>query len=309
MRLKELLRERGLTGAALRRAMERGRVRLRGVPTVDLGREVGDPATVEVLEGGPRLTPGRDLVFLHRSPGLVVVWKPAGLLAVPAPRKQERSVLGVVRAAFGEALPVHRIDQPTTGVMMVALDKATQKAVKDLLERHEVRREYLALVHGSFPAEEWTVSTELVRDRGDGLRGSVVLPNTPVRRRHAPPTPTVVQPRKAATTHLRRLAVVSPRATLMEARLETGRTHQVRIHLADLGAPILGDPLYASTGIARMAPRLALHARTLALTHPLTGEAIEVHTELPDDLERTRRQLAEASPRRERHSPSGKRSR
>ncbi|MBN2799964.1 MAG: RluA family pseudouridine synthase [Deltaproteobacteria bacterium] len=308
MRLVELLRERGLTGGEMRRALERGRVRLLGVPTADLNREIEDPADIEVLEQAPRLQPGRDLIFLRQVGGLLVVWKPAGLLSVPAPGRREASVLNEVRRSFGEALAVHRLDQGTSGLMMVALDTRTQGAIKDLLEAHEVRREYLALVAGAFPEETWTARSDLVRDRGDGLRGSSVLPNSPILRRpERDKPPRYGQDARLSITHFRRVGNPTPKVTLMEASLETGRTHQVRIHLAELGAPILGDPLYAPQAVSRQGPRLALHARTLSLLHPLTGEQVTVNTALPDDLERFRRDLVERYERSQSREPRGDR--
>lgn len=294
MQVGSWLREQGLSGGELRKLVERGGVRLHGVPTSDLARELHDPKMISILKDGPKLQPGRDLVILRRAPGLVVVWKPSGLLSVPAPGRREPSVLGRVRALFGEALPVHRLDQATTGVMMVALDERTQTAIKDMLERHEIQREYLAIVAGVFPVERWTAESELVRDRGDGLRGSAFLPESPIARR----APREVTPKsrtgaRRAVTHLERIAAPAAQNSLLLARLETGRTHQVRIHLSELGTPILGDTLYAPHGVARQGPRLALHARALALKHPFTGEEIRVETCLPDDLEYLRRALWE----------------
>jgi 23S rRNA pseudouridine1911/1915/1917 synthase len=125
-------------------------------------------------------------------------------------------------------------------------------------------------VQGEFP-ETATVRNTLVRDRGDGLRGS------------GPGG-------KPAATHFKRVELLRG-ATLVEARLETGRTHQVRIHLAELGHPVLGDRLYGPR-VANAAPRLALHAWRLAFKHPFGGKEVKVEVPLADDMDRLRRDLA-----------------
>ena len=231
-----------------------------------------DPGQITVDPSAPRLQPGRDPAILWRDPHFAVVWKPPGFLAVPAPRAGgHKSVLGAVKRALGEALPVHRLDEGTSGLMMVARTPAAQEALKDLLERHEIERRYLAIVQGHPPDRPTTRHSWLLRDRGDGLRGS---------------TPAGTQPEgsKEAITHLRLVEALGPKAALVEARLETGRTHQVRIHLAELGHPLLGDPLYAPRPVAARAPRLALHAAVLGLQHPMTREALRFEIPLADDL-------------------------
>ena len=117
-----------------------------------------------------------------------------------------------------------------------------------------------------------TVRNTLVEDRGDGRRG-------------AGPGG------KAATTHLRAVEAVGRRCSMVEARLETGRTHQVRIHLAEAGFPVLGDRVYAPRGVAAVGPRLALHAWRPGLQHPMTGQTLQLEAPLADDLEHLRRDL------------------
>ena len=277
-RLDQHLRSLGLSAGAAREALRSGKVLLRGVPTSDGGRDV-DPAEVQHRPDARRLTPGRDVVFLHRDEHLVVCWKPAGLLSVPAPRADgHRSVLGLVKTVCGSAFPVHRLDEETSGLLMVARTERAQLALKDLLERHEIERGYLALVKGRFPLAEQRLHSFLVRDRGDGLRGSA--------EGHPP------RDAREATTRARAIEHLHQDASLVEARLETGRTHQVRIHLSERGHPVLGDPLYAPSSVARRAPRLALHAAILGLRHPITGQQLRWEAPLADDLEVLRRSLA-----------------
>jgi 23S rRNA pseudouridine1911/1915/1917 synthase len=242
-------------------------VLLDGVPTADGGREI-DPGRVRWVPDARRIQVGRDPVLLRHDRHLAWVWKPSGWLAVPAPGRHDPSVVRWVAKILGAGLPVHRLDEGTSGVMIVARDETSQAKMKDLFEVHAVERRYLALVRGRVGAA-FTRSSTLVRDRGDGLRGS------------GPGG-------KPATTHVTPLQVLR-QATLIEARLETGRTHQVRIHLAEAGHPLLGDPLY---GDGRGAPRLALHAAVIGFVHPRTGERVRVETPLADDLEVLRRRLS-----------------
>ncbi len=227
-----------------------------------------DAAAVRVDPRAPRIQVGRDPVSLFHDPHLAVIWKPSGLLSVAAPGRRDSHVLAAVARWFGSSYPVHRLDEETSGLMMVALTEKCQTALKAAFEAHEVQRQYLAMVRAGFPMEK-TVSTTLVRDRGDGKRGS------------GPDG-------KPATTHFRRLEEWRG-GTLVRATLETGRTHQVRIHLSEGGFPIWGDELYGGRQAMRYAPRLALHAFRLAFRHPVTGKPMAFASPLADDLERLRR--------------------
>ena len=289
MRLSDHLKHLGLSSADAKRAMRSGRVRLHGIPTADAGREV-QPFQIEVLPEGPKLTPGRDLVLVHRDEHFVVVWKPAGMLSVQAGKAGGHlNVVSLVRKLTGgDAYPVHRLDQDTSGLMMVARTVSAQTTLKAQLEVHSVERAYVALVMGRPPSARWVVSNHLVEDRGDGLRGSI-----------APPIPPFAKRAKTTFSSLER---VGKRANLVEARLETGRTHQVRIHLSEAGLPILGDTRYGAPAAQRLAPRLALHAAVLGIDHPTTGERLRFTCGLPDDIEQVRRGLVHAhtSPTRKR---------
>jgi 23S rRNA pseudouridine1911/1915/1917 synthase len=273
--LLEVLRARGLAGNDARRALESGKVWIQGMPTSDGGRDVV-PDEVELRPDAPRLSPGRDVAILHRDRHVALVYKPAGVLAVAAPgRARGRDLMSQLARILGAALPVHRLDEGTSGVMAVALTPEGQAAMKGLFERHAIERRYLALVQGVPPEAPTTVRGTLVRDRGDGRRGSGNREDATARE---------------AITHLRRLEALRG-AALVEARLETGRTHQIRIHLAEQGFPILGDDLYGRGNSVRRSPRLALHAAVLAFRHPLTGEDVARRIPLADDLEILRRRM------------------
>ena len=248
----------------VRELLASGKVFYGGVPTGDGGRMV-DETRVLVRSDAPRMRPGVDPAIVWRDASFVVVYKPPGMLAVPAPHRRETNVMAFVGKLLGSAFPVHRIDEGTSGLMMVALTTQAQAALKGILEEHAVERRYLALVRGRFPPGERRVESMLVRNRGDGFRGTGEGETA-----------------RKAITHFRAIEGFGS-VTLVEARLETGRTHQVRIHLSEKGFPILGDPLY---GDGKGAPRLALHAAVLGFTHPVTGAAMRWEAPLADDLDR-----------------------
>jgi 23S rRNA pseudouridine1911/1915/1917 synthase len=200
--------------------------------------------------------------------------RPAGRKTPPAPGKR-RSV-PPVRA-------VHRLDRDTSGLLVFARTAQAEQVLSQQFRRHTTWRRYLAVVQGRVPAQ--TIESRLVRDRGDKRRGSTTHP----------------QLGKLAVTHIRPLEELGP-YTLIECRLETGRTHQIRIHLAENGHPLCGEKVYHQPLFQPPipdlsgAPRLALHAAELGFEHPLSGEHLRFEMPLPDDLrefiERLRRQPA-----------------
>jgi len=276
-RLIDCLRSMELTNREAKDLLETGKVMYCDIPTAYGGREV-DASRVVINRSAPRIKPNRDLAIIHRDEQMLIVYKPPGMMAVSAPgRRDTKNVIGVVRHLLGMAYPVHRLDEFTSGLMMVALNEECQRRIKTLLFHHRVERGYLALVNGKFPEEPCTVKSMMVRNRGDGLRGSSIDEDE--------------VDGKEAVTHLKLREYLGGNVSLIEARLETGRTHQVRIHLNEKGFPVLGDTLYASTGISRAAPRLALHAFKLEIKHPFTNKKLAFEAPLADDLEALRRLL------------------
>jgi len=166
---------------------------------------------------------------------------------------------------------VHRLDRDTSGLMVFARTVPAERGLVQQFRRHTIRRSYLTVVHGH-PAAQ-TIRSHLVRDRGDGRRGSTTLPNTG----------------QLSVTHLRPLERLGP-YELLECRLETGRTHQIRIHLSEAGHFVCGDKVYCQPLFEKPkpdrsgAPRLALHAREIGFLHPISGEPLHFEMELPDDL-------------------------
>jgi 23S rRNA pseudouridine1911/1915/1917 synthase len=257
-----------------RKALETGKVYLLDAPTASAARVLEAPEQLSVRANAPRVRVGVDAVIVYRDQHLAVVAKPSGMLSVPAPgRRRDRTVIGEVSRAIGGVLAVHRLDEATSGVMLVARTESAQRQLKQLWTIHDIERRYLALVGGRFPSEPITVHNWLVRNRGDGKRGAGDA--------DAPDA-------REAITHLSFVEAVGAGASLIEARLDTGRTHQVRIHAAGLGHPILGDPLYGG----RRGSRLALHAHVLAFPHPVTKKRLRFVAPLADDLDALRRRLA-----------------
>ncbi len=162
---------------------------------------------------------------------------------------------------------VQRLDKETSGLVVFARTVPAKRALKNQFRAHSVHRRYDALVHGS--AENATFRSRLVKDRGDGVSGSTDNPTLG----------------REAVTHVRVLARLAG-ATHVECRLETGRTHQIRIHLSEAGHPLLGERVYVRghAGELIAAPRLMLHARELGFVHPTNGRDLDFVDPLPEDM-------------------------
>jgi 23S rRNA pseudouridine1911/1915/1917 synthase len=217
---------------------------------------------------GPALAEFR---IVHEDGALLVVDKPAGVVVHPA-RGHESGTLAQAladRAAGGgdpyRAGIVHRLDRDTSGLLVVAKSDATHRALKELLQARELRREYLALVDGLPPAHSGTIDAPIGRDRRDRVLHSIETD----------------KPREART-HFTLLEPLAHEA-LLRVRLETGRTHQIRVHMQAIGHPVVGDRAY--DGPMRFGlKRQFLHAERLAFPHPVTGEELELESPLPADL-------------------------
>lgn len=202
---------------------------------------------------------------------LLVVDKPAGVVVHPARGHRGATLAEALagRAAGGEdparAGIVHRLDRDTSGLLVVAKSDATHRALQEAIRTRELRREYLALVEGCPPARSGTIDAPIGRDRRVRTRMS---------------TDTDV-PREARTHFTLERAL--PDTALLRVVLETGRTHQIRVHLQAIGHPVAGDPDYGTAGLLGLA-RQFLHAARLAFAHPITGAPVDVASPLPPDL-------------------------
>ena len=232
------------------------------------GRTVRAGQRIEVNVGGalerPREAAPHRIV--HVDPHVIVVDKPAGLVTAPTPESDRGDLLDLLSREFGEVYLVHRLDLPTSGLLVFARTREANKRLGDAFKLHDVDREYRAVAIGEVTAQ--TIERPI-----EG---------------------------RTATTHVRPVGPLSG-ATLLDVRLETGRTHQIRIHLAGIGHPVAGDRTHGGEtervfSLQHRPPRLALHARVLGFKHPATGEPVRFESELPDDLARwiTSQTLAEA---------------
>jgi 23S rRNA pseudouridine1911/1915/1917 synthase len=203
---------------------------------------------------------------------LLVVDKPAGVVAHPSPGHATgtlvHGVLGHGAAGGEEERPgiVHRLDRDTSGLLVVARSEEAHERLKQLVQRRELEREYLALVRGRPRSRTGRIEAPIGRDRREPTRHSLDTD----------------RPRDAVT-HFELLESIDQHA-LLRVRLETGRTHQIRVHLAAIGLPVVGDPLYGVPDPAL--GRQFLHATRLAFTHPFTGARVDVESPLPANLAR-----------------------
>lgn len=205
-----------------------------------------------------------NLPIIFRDEHVLVLDKPSGLLSVPGRGPELQDCLSArAQAVFPTALVVHRLDRDTSGVFLMALSPAAQRELGRLFEARTVEKRYEAVVDGSPRETSGVIELPLRKDFERPPRHMVDL-----------------ELGRAATTRYR---VVEARGD--SSRLElfplTGRSHQLRVHLAAIGHAILGDPLYAAEAVQARAPRLMLHAESLALAHPVSGEPCKWSAPLP----------------------------
>jgi 23S rRNA pseudouridine1911/1915/1917 synthase len=283
----------GQSWSQVRRLIETRRVKINGEIWLDPARRLKEGDLVELL-ARPAAKPRQhaDLVLRHLDPHLVVVEKPSGISTVRHPSERDwdarRKALSptledlvppliarregnTVKGPLPRLRVVQRLDKETSGLVVFARTVAAERGLGRQFHDHTVIRRYLAVIPGDLPPQR--LASFLVRDRGDGRRGSTTLEGVG----------------KEAITHIdvqERL----PGYTVLGCRLETGRTHQIRIHLAELGHPVCGEKVYLRRpGGPEMidhsgAPRLALHAAELGFRHPTTGAEMHWTMPLPPDL-------------------------
>ncbi|HXH97175.1 MAG TPA: RluA family pseudouridine synthase, partial [Gaiellaceae bacterium] len=221
-----------------------------------------------------------DLSVVYEDVHLLVVDKPAGVVVHPAAGHRTGTLVhGLLAAGVGggdEERPgvVHRLDRDTSGLLVVSRSEEAHRRLQRLVRKRAVEREYLALVVGRPRSRRGTIDAPIGRDRHDRLRQSLDT-GTP----------------RDAVTHFE-VEELLPRHTLLRVRLETGRTHQIRVHLGAIDLPVAGDPMYGRPGELGL-ERQFLHATRLAFRHPFTGETVDLSSPLPADLaaalERARR--------------------
>jgi 23S rRNA pseudouridine1911/1915/1917 synthase len=270
----------GLSRRAARDAVRAGRVDLEGAVADEPGREVDGSEKIAFHPSRPaRYRVRSRLSVLAEDADFLIVDKPAGLLTVPTAEHEKDTllarVLDYLHHRFGRrpaAFVVHRLDKDTSGAVVFARNRPALHFLQDVFRRHAIEREYLAIVEGSLP-DSGSYTADLVRDGGD-LRRGVARPG---------------QEGKRAVTHFRAIERLRG-ATLVSVELETGRTHQIRVHFAAAAHPVLGDRVYGERSRESRVqgresrvevPRQMLHARRLGFAHPRTGVRVKAESPLP----------------------------
>ena len=267
-----------LTRSQAARLIAEGRVRVNGKPAAKSARlSGGETVTVDVPQLRETALPPQDIPLdvVYEDDDVIVVNKPTGLVVHPAPGHPDGTLVNALLHHCGDSLSgiggekrpgiVHRIDRDTSGLIIAAKNDAAHLALSAQLKDHSLSRTYECLVTGNMKQDSGTVDAPIGRSSADRKKMAVV----PTGRR--------------AVTHWEAVARY-PGVTHLRCRLETGRTHQIRVHMAYIGHPILGDTVY---GAKKPVPGLTgqcLHATGLRFVHPRTGEPVELHCPLPPEF-------------------------
>lgn len=284
----------GMSRSRVKQHIEEGRVTRDGVVLTQPAEAVRAGAVYGLVPPAPvAAQPSAQTIaftILYEDGDLIVLDKPAGLVVHPAPGNEDGTLVNALLAHCGDTLPgiggerrpgiVHRLDKDTSGVMVVAKTEMALTALSAAFAARDLDRAYLALAWGVANPAAGDIEGAIGRDPRERKRMAVVARGG-----------------KAALTHYRTLAVFHGAVSLLECRLATGRTHQIRVHLATQGHPIVGDPVYlrrvpaaakSLDALSRMQlldfPRQALHAARLGFAHPRTGAALSFETRPPADM-------------------------
>lgn len=264
----------------VRRWIDAGRVRVNDAPA-RASQKVrgGDVLCAEPPEPvrSPLVPQDLPLSILYEDADVVVVDKPAGMVVHPAPGHPDGTLVNALLHHCGDLAGVggvlrpgvvHRLDRGTSGAMLAAKNDAAHRALAEQFRDHSIERIYRALVRGAPSADAGVVDRPIGRHRRDRKRMSVATASG-----------------RAARTQWRVLRrFPASRASWLEIRPETGRTHQIRVHLASAGLPLVGDPVYGRHNRSPLLDRPGLHAAVLGFRHPTSGEAMRFEAPLPEDL-------------------------
>lgn len=259
----------------------RGKVSVDGAAVLDGAWRVARGQKIAIDERAPVPKPEFAATIVYEDAHVVVIDKPAGVSSVPYEKREQGTAMDAIRSAWRHAgrratttplYVVHRIDKETSGLLAFAKTKLAERELATLFRAHDVERTYLCVAHGR--VRDRRIESMLVADRGDGLRGSTRRPGQG----------------KRAVTHVRVVEEL-PLATLCEVKLETGKTHQIRIHLAEDGHPLVGEKVYIRDfgkrgGEPLPSARLLLHAATLGFQHPVMKKRVQLTSALPEDFTR-----------------------
>lgn len=269
------------TRSSVQKLIEEENVRLNGAPAAKNARlregdrvEATEPPP-EVLDVKPQNIP---LDIVYEDQDLLVVNKPKGMVVHPAAGNPDGTLVNALLFHCGDSLSgingvirpgiVHRIDKDTSGLLIVAKNDRAHQSLAEQIAVHSFTRIYNAVVYGIVKEEEGTVSAPIGRHPTDRKRMAVLSSGG-----------------REAVTHYRVLERF-PGFTLVECRLETGRTHQIRVHMAHIGHPVAGDPVYGPKKCITELQGQCLHARVIGFIHPATGEYLEFDSGLPPYFER-----------------------
>ena len=232
------------------------------------------------------------LDIVYEDEDLLVVDKPAGMVVHPAPGNYSGTLVNALMFHCGDQLSsingvirpgiVHRIDKDTSGLLVVAKTDKAHTGLARQLEEHSIGRIYKAIVYNNMKEDEGTVEEAIGRDPRNRLRNAVIRKGM-----------SGFESAKSAVTHYKVLERFG-KYTYIEAKLETGRTHQIRVHMAYIKHPLLGDELYGPNKNKEGAKRQMLHAGVLGFVHPVTGEYMEFESPLPEDFRKVLDRLREA---------------
>jgi 23S rRNA pseudouridine1911/1915/1917 synthase len=260
-----------------KRHVTTGKVFVDGERITEIDHRLAAGQSVELRMAAPRPhDPEREGVLVYDDAHVVVIDKPSGVSSVPYEDRETGTAMDLIRGAWrrmgkpATSVPlhvVHRIDRATSGLLAFAKTKKAELGLAAQLRAHTMQRMYICVAHGVVTPGR--IESNLVPDRGDGLRGSTTRPGQG----------------KRAVTHVSVRQALRG-ATLCEVQLETGKTHQIRIHLAESGHPLVGEPVYIRdyNGPWIDSPRLLLHAATLGFVHPVTNEQVSLTSPLPSDF-------------------------
>lgn len=249
----------------------------------------GDVIQVHIpIESNELIPLSADLEILHEDDDLAVIFKPSGLVVHPAEGHAQDTLVNILldkiknlSMGFNEQRPgiVHRLDKETSGLLVIAKNDETHTALSEQFRSRTVKREYYALVYGCPKAPIKRIESLIGRDQ-----------------KHRKKFSSQVKTGKVAITNYQVFRELKQNITELRVRLETGRTHQIRVHLSELGHPIVGDILYGSNSKLKQIksvslkkeiehlPRIALHAAVLGFTHPRTGQHLDFQSDWPSDM-------------------------
>jgi 23S rRNA pseudouridine1911/1915/1917 synthase len=262
----------GASNRTLRQMLSQGRVSVNGAPCVLAARSISPGDVIEIGARQATAKASGGLQVLYEDSDLLIVLKPAGLLTVATLDERDRTAYAHLREYIREHNPrqklyiVHRLDKLASGILVFAKSERVQSLLQGVFSRHDIQRKYWAIVEGRVQKDHGIIRSHLAEDR------SMRMHSTKDTRKG-----------KSAVTHFRVLNRLH-NLTMLEVTLETGRKNQIRVHLSEMGHPIVGDRAYGST--QNPLGRLGLHAFHLGFVHPVRGTTLAFQTDPPPEFRR-----------------------